>query len=171
MKFILSIVAFVLLILILNFLIPIIYRDVEFTKSQKTIVEQIDVIMNEEVDIEILSLDPKVCGRHPNDNDYFHDYKILGRIKVEGLEDQKSLISALKKSILENKGMVAKCFNPRHGIRFTKGTRKIDLVICFECFSAQCFGMNNDIGFLLTGSAAPSFNAFLTKMNIPLANE
>src|SRR5262249_56401493 len=71
--------------------------------------------------------------------DGFHGWKVLGSTTVKDAETVKKLAAAFKKGVEENNGIVAACFNPRHGIRLTHDGKTVDLVICFECFSVQEF--------------------------------
>ncbi len=99
----------------------------------------------------------------------FHGWPVLGKVVVDKFDDQKKLRKALEAGIEGNKGMVAGCFIPRHGIRSLKGDRTVDLVICFECMSMQVHENGGVKQVLTTAKPQPVFDAYLTKMNIPLA--
>src|SRR5262245_32810968 len=65
---------------------------------------------------ELLSLDPgRYRNRRPNEE--LHGWRILGSTMVTNTEARNDLVTALKKSVQESKGLSAHCFNPRHGIR------------------------------------------------------
>ena len=52
---------------------------------------------------------------------------------VKEADARKNLVAAFEKGVADNKGIAAKCFNPRHGIRVTQDGKTADFVICFEC--------------------------------------
>jgi hypothetical protein len=119
--------------------------------------------------LELLSLDPD----GPRDGQAaggFHGWKVLGRTSVEAAETRAKLMAALEQGARENTGTAAGCFNPRHGIRATRGGQTTDLVICFECFQVQVYaGDTRDGGFLTTRSPQPAFDQVLRDAGLPLA--
>ena len=119
---------------------------------------------------ELLSLDPNRSTTVPPDN--FHGWKVLGRVSVEDAATRKKLNDALRDGARGNDGMAAACFNPRHGIRATPaaGGQPTDLVICFECLSANVYQGGQKTGsFLTTESPQPTFDRVLRAANVPLA--
>lgn len=103
------------------------------------------------------------------DKDAFHGWKVLGKTAVKDADTRKALLAALDKGAKDNDGSVAKCFNPRHGIRIKAGDQTIDLVICFECFQAVVFTGDKHTGkFLTTASPQPALDKVLTDAKIPL---
>src|SRR5262245_11919472 len=76
--------------------------------------------------IELLSLDPKPLEKKTKDD--FHGYKVLGKTVLKTKADREKIVKALKKGIDDSKGLVAGCFNPRHGIRATVGGTTVELV-------------------------------------------
>jgi hypothetical protein len=91
---------------------------------------------------------------------------------VKVAEDRNRLATAFKKGVAENKGIVANCFNPRHGIRVTHDGKTVDFVICFECFQVQAFVDDKPVsGFLITDSPAAEFNGVLKDAKVPLAEK
>src|SRR5262249_3205646 len=117
---------------------------------------------------ELLSLSPGRPQQKPKDT--FHGWELLGKTTVNDAETRTKLVAAFKKGVDENKGVVAACFNPRHGIRVTHDGRTVDFVICFECFSVQVFaGDKQTKGFLITDSPASAFDSVLKEAKVPLA--
>src|SRR5215470_6841582 len=86
---------------------------------------------------ELLSLSPDRPKEKPKDA--FHGWEVLGRTTVKNAEARKTLVAAFNKGVEDNKGIVAACFNPRHGIRVTHDGKTADFVICFECYQVQAF--------------------------------
>jgi hypothetical protein len=119
---------------------------------------------------ELLSLSPS----HPTEMppDHFHGWRNLGRTKIEDLDTRKKLNAALRAGARENKGMIAMCFLPRHGIHVIQGGKVYDLVICFHCFQAEVFedGQRSE-HFLVSGSPEGLFDSVLSAAGIPLAEK
>lgn len=116
---------------------------------------------------ELFSLDPTRTTEKPPNN--FHGWEILGSTKVDKADVRKKLVAALKKAAAENDGVAAGCFNPRHGIRVVHEGKTIDVVICFECYSASVYADDGrKEGFLITESAQATFNKVLTDAKIKL---
>jgi hypothetical protein len=123
----------------------------------------------EEADqFELLSLDPNPQPEKSGDD--FRGWKVLGRTPVGDSDTRKELVAALTKGAGESDGMVAGCFNPRHGIRATREGEAVDLVICFECLQVQVYaGAGRAGSFLTTRSPQPVFDRVLREAGVPLA--
>ena len=126
-----------------------------------TILEQAD-------HFELLSLDPRPQWE-PAEGD-FHRYKVLGTAVIEDAETRKKIVSAFKRAVAENQGIVAACFNPRHGIRVIRNEKQADFVICFECAHVQVFG-EVYTRLLITSSARALFDSVLRDKGIPPADK
>jgi hypothetical protein len=118
---------------------------------------------------ELLSLDPsdREAGK-----DGFHGWKILGKTEVKDADARKKLVAALEKGAEESKGEVARCFNPRHGIRATHDKKTVELVICFECLQVKGFVDKSDkdtAGYLTTRSPQPALDKVLKDAGVKLA--
>src|SRR4051812_29507691 len=119
---------------------------------------------------ELYSLDPKRQTDPPKDA--FHGWKVLGKTTVNDADARKKLLAALEKGAKDNDGIAAACFNPRHGIRVKAGDKTIDLVICFECFSATVYtGEERTGSFLTTASPQPALDKVLTDAKVPLPKD
>src|ERR1700722_14232822 len=88
-------------------------------------------ILDKAESFELYSIDPVKPDKKPKDD--FLGWKVLGKTAVKDADVRKKLIEALAAGAAENKGEVADCFNPRHGIRAKFDGKTVDLVICFEC--------------------------------------
>ena len=113
---------------------------------------------------ELLSLSPSYQHKVVKGN--FHGYRVLATAAINDPETRKKLVSAFKKAVAENGGIVAKCFNPRHGIRVSRNEKHEDFVICFECYQVRMSGEVRG-GFLITGSAQPLFDSVLHSSGVP----
>ena len=85
------------------------------------------------------------------------------------VQARKTLLAALEKGAKDNDGTVARCFDPRHGIRVKAGDKTIDLVICFACYQTKVFTGDKLSGdYLTTDSPQPALNRVLKDANVPL---
>jgi hypothetical protein len=123
--------------------------------------------LKESKTFELVSLSPQEPA--PKEGEKFHDWLILGSTKVKA-EKAKELVAALQAGVAENTdGIVAACFNPRHGIRVELDGKKYDFVICFECYSIAWFiGDERQKAILTTGSPQPKFDAVLKEAKVKL---
>ncbi len=118
--------------------------------------------------LELWSLDPTL--RETPAADGFHGWRALGRVTVEDAAERARLVDALAKGVAGNDGVVAACFNPRHGVRAVHDGKTVDLVICFECLQVQMFvDASASEGFLTTSAPQPSFDRVLRAAGVPLA--
>jgi hypothetical protein len=92
-------------------------------------------VLSEADKLEVLSLDPVEDEKA---KDTFHGWKVLGKTEVKEKKERDAVASVLKKGIEEARA-IANCFEPRHGIRVTKGKQTVDLVICFNCMSIEIY--------------------------------
>jgi hypothetical protein len=117
--------------------------------------------------IELFSLDPQEPDEVPKDG--FHGWRVLGKTAVKQAGARKRLVEALAKGVSQYKGGPAKCFNPRHGIRATRGGKTADFVICFECYQARVVveGQREQT-FLVSRSPTSVFNEILKKAGVSL---
>lgn len=129
--------------------------------------DELRALLEKAEQFELLSLSPDRPREKPKDA--FHGWKVLGKTTVKDAEARNKLVAAFKKGVTDNKGIVAACFNPRHGIRVTHDGKTADFVICFECFQVQVFvGDKREKGFLITDSPAAAFDGVLKEAKVPL---
>ncbi len=116
---------------------------------------------------ELLSLYPYPPEKKsPTD---FHGWKVLGRTQIKDKQTREQLIAAFKRSVEENDGYAAACFDPRHGIRVQYQGKTVDWVICCECAQVREY-MDDDMqsGFLTSGSVKTVFNKVLREAGVEL---
>jgi len=120
---------------------------------------------------ELFSLSPVRMEDKPSAEDAskrLHNWLILGKTEL-GEEAQSDIANALFRGVKGNDGMVAGCFNPRHGIRVTHDNKVFDFVICFECMQVDWFIDDEEQdGFLTTDSPQATFNRILKEADVPL---
>lgn len=107
---------------------------------------------------QLLSLEPRFQRESTPDD--FHGYRVLGAMPIRDAKTRKRLVAAFEKGIAGNDGVLAACFNPRHGIIVTRNDQQADLVICFECFQFQVHGVDHGT-FSISDSPRELFNQVL----------
>jgi hypothetical protein len=80
----------------------------------------------------------------------FHDHRIVGQVEVADARQRERIVSLVYKGIRSSDGLVAACFNPRHGVRATREGRTVELVICFECLQINAYGPDGKEHGLMT---------------------
>ncbi len=140
---------------------------------QNRIPEQVEQLLSKCETFELYSLDPKREfdgeGKLVPVKDGFHRWKVLGKTEVKDKGEQKKLADTLRLAAEDNFGMVAGCFNPRHGIRLKGDGKTVDLVICFECLSVEVY-VDGEAkkGFLTTDEPQKEFDRVLKAADIKL---
>lgn len=124
-------------------------------------------------EVTLYSIDPGMEPVRPADQEagkeYFHNYPVLGRIKLD-TKMQTDVLDAFRDGVKNFDGKLPACFIPRHGLRFRTGDKTLDLVICFQCHSAEIYDGDTRTGAVSTSrSPGPAFNGVLKAANIPLA--
>lgn len=116
---------------------------------------------------ELLSLYPyPPANKSPTD---FHGWKVLGRTQINERQTREQLITAFRKSVEENDGYAASCFDPRHGIRVQYQGKTVDWVICCECAQVREYvDDRQQSGFLTSGSVKTLFNKVLREAGVEL---
>jgi hypothetical protein len=141
--------------------------SVRAEEKENKIPDELRAILEKAEQFELLSLSPDRPQEQPKVA--FHGWKVLGKTTVKDAETRRKLVTAFKKGVAENNGIVAACFNPRHGIRVTADGKTVDFVICFECDQVQAFvGDKKEPGFLITDSPQAVFDGVLKEARVPL---
>jgi hypothetical protein len=123
--------------------------------------------------IELLSIDPGHPERdEPPPNGDYYSWKVLGRTTIEDSDTRNSIVSAVERGI-EEEGMPAKCFDPRHAIHASHKGKTVDLLICFQCKQILVYldGERQDPYLLTSSSPEPVLDKVLTQANVPLAEK
>ena len=120
---------------------------------------------------DLYSLDPSRLRKKDAKDELFHDWKVLGKTRLKG-DAAKKIRAAIDKGRKDSDGSVAACFNPRHGVRIVHDKKTYDLVICYECLSANVFEGEKRLGqFLTARGPETTLNKTLEDARVPLAKE
>jgi hypothetical protein len=125
-------------------------------------------LLDEADAIELISLDPRERPARPGES--FHGWKVLGRAAIGDGAEGRAIIAALKRAI-GSAEEVAGCFEPRHGLRATKGGQSLDLVICFSCRWIESHFQGTSSSVRIADSPKSAFNKALREAGIKLAQD
>jgi hypothetical protein len=116
--------------------------------------------------VELLSLRP----RRRRSAGSFHGWEVLGRTSVEDAPARRELIASVLSGVTESDGGIGLCFQPRHGIRATRGDQVADLVLCFACLRIEAhLNDKTEEDAPTTGTPAAVLDRVLRTAGIPLA--
>jgi hypothetical protein len=141
-------------------------RHLRKKEKKQQLPERARSILEKADRFELFSLDPNAPKLKPGQG--FHGWKVLGKTPVKEKKVQEKIMSALARGIAEQRGAIADCFKPRHGIRAFRKKEKVDLVICFECYQVLVLGDKEATKVLTTRSPQPVFDRVLTRARVPL---
>jgi hypothetical protein len=99
----------------------------------------------------------------------FHRFPVLGKVDIASSKDRTAILAAIKKGIAKG-GEPAKCFFPRHGVKFTQAGKTMEYVICFECsqFVLYTDGVKSHEYESTADTAHPILDEHLAGAGIPL---
>jgi hypothetical protein len=126
----------------------------------------------------LFSLDPGSLVRDPETGEgsyacsggRFHGFVVLGHATVDDVPRRAELLHALYEGFA---GAIRPrpCYEPRHGIRATRGKQAVDLVICFTCSPVQVYPDAASDSFSwhkVSASPRALFDQALTRAGVPL---
>ncbi|HVF72936.1 MAG TPA: hypothetical protein VM940_15140 [Chthoniobacterales bacterium] len=135
--------------------------------EQMRIAGSLQALVRPNARVVLYSLDPNVYEEPPAGTEIFRGYRVLGRAEITDPAEREGLVKALSESARKNRGVVALCFNPRHGLHIEGGDAPVDLAICFECLQVYPAGFNADKPFIISEAPEPLFDASLKKHGLP----
>jgi hypothetical protein len=136
--------------------------------EQNRIADSVQALLRPNSRVILYSLDPVVYEEPaPAGTEMFRGYRVLGRAEITEAGEREGLLKALSESARNNRGVVALCFNPRHGLHIEGGDAPVDLAICFECLQVYPSGFNGDKGFIISEAPEPLFDVSLKKHGLP----
>jgi len=117
--------------------------------------------------VTLYSLDP---DPRLNDQNAFHDVHVLGSVDLKDA-GKDTLLKALHRGVADDKATAAACFNPRHGIRAEHEGKRVDIVVCFQCWKIKVFEPGDATGkYVVVGRGPQSeLDKLLTDANVKLA--
>lgn len=87
--------------------------------------------------------EPLADPGHDPARGYFHSYKILGQVDLTRTDQGTALAGYLLEHTEYPQGLIAGCFEPRHGLRVVEDGNPTDYVICFSCSQFDWYAGEN----------------------------
>jgi hypothetical protein len=125
-------------------------------------------LLDDAESVELLSIDPGQRTSDPGTG--FHGWKVLGRTALTDADRRKAVVFAIRRGIRECDD-ASGCFEPRHGLRATKGGKTLDLVICFSCRWIEVHEGGTTAYVRTSGAARPAINQALRDAAVELAQD
>ena len=94
-------------------------------------------ILEKAESFELYSLDPDPAGKKRKAKGELHGWWVLGKTIVKEADARQKIRAALLKGVADSTGRRHECFEPRHGLKASRGSKTVDLVICFECLQIE----------------------------------
>jgi hypothetical protein len=136
--------------------------------SYDTLPPAASALLDEADAIELISLDPR--ERPAKSEESFHGWKVLGRTDLRDAASRRAIVTSLERGIGQA-DKVAGCFEPRHGLRATKGDRSVDLAICFSCGWIEVHSGGTTSAVRTSTSPKSAFNKILRDAGAALAQD
>jgi hypothetical protein len=112
-------------------------------------------------------------GKNPTERNQrirFYGFPVLGYTHIADPAVRREVVAAVKKSMRFARPQGARCFNPRHVLRVSKGEETVDLVICYECGLYHCYrNGQTEGGSTILEDSQPLLDKILTDAGIRLA--
>lgn len=90
--------------------------------------------------LELVTLDPSYEDFDAKRPDTLHGYRILGRAEIADAAAREGLVRGLFEAVRAPEGGASGCgFNPRHALIATRGGKRVDVLICFQCGDLELF--------------------------------
>ncbi len=86
----------------------------------------------------------------------FHGYAILKQHTVTVSPELLSVLTELESAAQHWKGSSARCFIPRHALRVIEQGTSYDLLICYECKSAEIYQDGSHTGTIYFSTVLPN---------------
>jgi len=100
---------------------------------------------------------------------WFHDYRIIGRIRVIDPVQQRQVTATVRRAAQTYVGDTKCGFSPRHGVRLSSGSTTFDFLICFECSRMIVYSGDQHIVGLSIGGSPDALNRILRAARIRIA--
>ncbi|MFO0571385.1 MAG: hypothetical protein U0263_37495 [Polyangiaceae bacterium] len=128
-------------------------------------------IIDRATSAELYALQPEASenvGANASTAGQFHGHRVLGRAELRG-EERDALVDAARKAMASSDGRAAKCFLPRHGLRFEAQGKAVELAICFECLQMKVFEGTSERTVLIGKDGEAALDAALARHGLSKA--
>jgi hypothetical protein len=134
------------------------------------------VVLSPDEKMTLYSLDPSSMegsmrwDGKKHSGETFHGYVVFGKLEIVDAAKRKEIAHAMNTGVAKGDAM-AKCFEPRHGIRATKGDVVRDFVVCFECAQFVVHQGETSERKAISRDPQPVLNNLLKKAGVNVAPE
>lgn len=111
-----------------------------------------------------------VDGKLSPEAERFRGYGILGTSEITDPAERRRLVEAVYEGLEAEGAGPASCFLPRHALRFRKGGRTIDALICFQCTWIYLYedDIEHEKRMLFGAGVKPVFDSLVKARNLPV---
>jgi hypothetical protein len=102
-------------------------------------------------------------------SEIFQEYRVIGKTEITDSEVKARLLDALYGGLDGENPYRMMCFSPRHGIRAIRGSKTVDLLICFKCARIDVTSPLRTGSISINETAQWVFDRVLTAAKVPLA--
>ena len=135
-----------------------------FGEEGREVIEQADAVT-------LFTVNPTriVDGKLSPEAERIRGYGILGTADITDAGERRRLIEALYEGLKGEGAGPASCFLPRHALRFQKGRRVIEALICFQCTWVYLFedGVEKEKRMLFGAGVKPVFDSIIKQRKLP----
>lgn len=117
----------------------------------------------------LFSLEPGRLPPNAPSAGRFHANLILGETTISNPRQRRQISDELQRVVSASDGSFPMCFEPRHGLRVTRGAATYDFLICFQCGRVDTFAGEKSIESSGLKGTPGFLNDILRAANIPLA--
>jgi hypothetical protein len=104
----------------------------------------------------------------PDNELKFRGYRILGQTALTSGESRHVVVNTVRDAVRNWDGVMALCFEPRHGVQATDATGTYDFLICFACRQVYVFSPGDTRKQLGIHASGQPLNDILTEAHVPL---
>lgn len=134
--------------------------------------------IEEAKEVELIAIDPKrptsVQYVFPDQPRALDRWALVGRRMIASSGDIHDLAAALDGAIRRGDGSYTLCFEPHHALRFQKEDKDVLVIVCFDCFFVEVYGIDGlegvDLAINSPGELA-TWNRIFRKYGLPESKE
>lgn len=152
---------------------PFVGHDLKQVKSAfpddgREVLEQADTVT-------FFTLNPTrlVEGKLSPEKERLRNYGVLGKVEITDAAERRRLVEAIYEGLRGEDAGPADCFIPRHGLRFTRGSRTIEFVICFQCTWVHIYqdDAEHATRMLFGAGVRPVFDAIVERAKLAFSKQ
>ena len=127
----------------------------------------------------LFTLNPQrlVDGELSPETERVHGYGVLGQAVIEDAGERRRLVEAVYEGLKGEGAGPAKCWIPRHALRFVRGSKAFTILICFQCTwvyiyedhveGGEVIEAEHETRMLFGAGVKPVFDSILKVLKLP----